>query len=94
MNVDDCIKEYENLGDKVFGHPRPTAFGLPWPKFDSKILENVIQDVTRRHGEQVPYEDMNYSMERSDDDMCRWFVKTLTALFIKDTDGDSTIVWC
>lgn len=79
MSVDDCIREYESLGAKVFGSPRLSGFGLLRPKYDEKILETVIQDVTRRNARQrkmgdVDLGDVIYAMGRFDDDMCRWFV--------------------
>lgn len=49
MDINDCIGEYEKMGNRVFGKPR--AFSLrgpiPWnrPKFDHKEFEAVIQEV-------------------------------------------------
>ncbi|TAQ86448.1 hypothetical protein B7494_g5222 [Chlorociboria aeruginascens] len=57
MNIDDCITEYEQLAGSVFGHPNifhqtflPTAC-LKRPKYDTRVLERVIQDVITRRGE-------------------------------------------
>ena len=54
MNVDDCIKEYENLGGKVFGKSRwfhlrsiPPLW-LPREKYNHETLENVIQSLIDR----------------------------------------------
>jgi len=75
MSVDDCIKEYKSLGEEIFGHPRPFAMGaLLWHKFDSKVLERVIRDVTARHAEQREF-GINYAMDKLDDDMCKWWVE-------------------
>ncbi len=75
MSVDDCINEYETLGEKVFGHPRPFAKGaLLWHKFDAKVLEEVIKDVTARHAEQREF-GIKYAMDKLDDDMCKWWVE-------------------
>lgn len=56
MNVDDCIRDYERLGDRVFGHGRwfhlrsfPPA---PREKYNHKVLEHVVRDVVERR---VPY---------------------------------------
>lgn len=50
MTVHDCIKEYEILGDKIFGHPRPCSwFGILWPKYSSQNLKKVINEATGRH---------------------------------------------
>ncbi|KAI4129438.1 MAG: hypothetical protein LQ338_002219 [Usnochroma carphineum] len=71
MTVDDCIKEYETLGQKIFGNPRPLAFGaILWHKFDYRVLEDVIRKVTERHSEKNElYEDFP-----SDEDFCRTVV--------------------
>jgi hypothetical protein len=56
MTVDDCIQEYLNLGGRIFGKPRrihqlvKPLFWLNRTKYDAKVLENVIQDVTNRRG--------------------------------------------
>jgi hypothetical protein len=50
MSVEDCIKEYKDLGSKVFGHPRPFPNkGVVWHKFDSKKLHAVIEEVVQQH---------------------------------------------
>lgn len=68
MTVDDCIKEYKTLGAKVFGNPRPMAKGaILWHKFNYRILESAIKDVTQRHSELVEFRD-SYAM---DEDVCR-----------------------
>ena len=55
MNIDDCITEYENLGEKVFAHSRwfHSTSPLWWSraKYNHKTLERVIQEVIR---ERVP----------------------------------------
>ena len=75
MTVDDCIREYKALGDKIFGHPRPIPTGgTMWHKFDCKIFERVIRDVTARYSERSQFES-HYSMDRMDQDMCQWCVE-------------------
>lgn len=71
MTVEDCITVYKRLGDQIFGHPRPLAKGaILWHKFDSKVLEEVIKDVTlchspnSEHGTKYP----------SPEDLCRTWV--------------------
>lgn len=57
MNIDDCIRYYETLGEKVFGHSRwchtrrPPPFFFPRDKYNHNVLEGVMQDVV---GERVP----------------------------------------
>ena len=76
MSVDDCIAEYEKIGEKVFGSPRLPVVNRLRPKFDEKGLESAIKDVCERHGEHVPWNapELSFNLEDpSDDDMCKWF---------------------
>ena len=75
MTVDECIREYKVLGDKIFGHPRPIPTGgLLWHRLDRKVFEKVIRDVTARYGERSRFES-HYAMDRMDQDMCQWYVR-------------------
>lgn len=68
MTVDDCIKEYKTLGERIFGHPRPLAKGaILWHKFNAEKLEEVIKEVTKRHSEASDFEPLFPSAE----DLCR-----------------------
>jgi len=54
MTVGDCIKEYEEMGEKIFGHPRPPGPAtvlMPWHKFDADNLKRAITNVMDRHNE-------------------------------------------
>ncbi|KAL8839505.1 MAG: hypothetical protein Q9170_001728 [Blastenia crenularia] len=83
MTVDDCIAEYKNLGQKIFGHPRHLAFGaVIWHKFNYRVLEAVIKDVTARHSE----ESVEYEPEfPSDHDLSR----TLVMAFEEHNETDA-----
>jgi len=73
MTVRDCIKEYENLGEKVFGHPRPPGLATiltPWHKFDANNLKEAIRDVTIRHGEKME-DERNEVLYPSHEDLCK-----------------------
>ena len=52
MNLDDCISEYETLGELVFGQSRKFHLQSPlfWArdKYNHEILEDVVRDVVRR----------------------------------------------
>ena len=52
MNIDDCIKDYETLGEKVFGHSRWFHLRSPlfWirDKYDHRVLEDVVREVVRK----------------------------------------------
>jgi hypothetical protein len=53
MTVKDCLEEYRDLGDKIFGNPnffRKTR-GVPQHKFDSHNLKQVFEDFTYRRAE-------------------------------------------
>lgn len=55
MTVPDCLREYETLGNTVFGHPR--FFSLhrfkvgSRPKYKAARLEDAVRDVTKRRSE-------------------------------------------
>lgn len=86
MTVDDCIEEYKTLGKKIFGHPRRMAKGgFPWHRFNARVLEDVIRDVTSRHNVQSDQFESRYGMERMDEDMSQWYV-TLTLQPERPTD--------
>ncbi|KAL8826143.1 MAG: hypothetical protein Q9191_003981 [Dirinaria sp. TL-2023a] len=54
MNIDDCIRDYETLGKKVFGQSRwfhlrqPPPFFFPRDKYNHRVLQEVVQDVVRQ----------------------------------------------
>ena len=73
MSVHDCIIEYEKMGRRVFGNPRPPGIGpipTPWHKFDADSLEKVIGNVISRHGEE-PGDEVRYP---SHEDLCKTYV--------------------
>jgi hypothetical protein len=70
MTVHDCIKEYKEMGERVFGHPRPPGLGpipTPWYKFDARNLASVIHDVSQHYGE-VSNGDTQY---RAPEELCK-----------------------
>jgi hypothetical protein len=74
MTVCDCIKEYEELGEKVFGHPRLPGFAtFLTHKFDADDLKKAICGVTKRHGDATEDED-NEVQYPSHEDLCKTFV--------------------
>lgn len=55
MPVHDCIVEYEEMGNQVFGHPRIFCqkhiyFGHR-PKFSGKAMKKAIEEVSGRRCE-------------------------------------------
>ena len=52
MNIDDCISEYETLGEKIFARPRWFHIRSPLfcirSKYDAKVLETVMEDLVSR----------------------------------------------
>ena len=76
MSVDECLQEYESLGGKVFGRPRPIPNkGILWPKFDHKNLEEAIRDVTSKYGGRTFEFESHFAMDRTDQDMFQWYVQ-------------------
>ena len=53
MNIDDCIKNYEHLGSRVFGNSRwfhlRSIFWFPREKYNHEVLEEVVQGVVDDH---------------------------------------------
>ena len=83
MTVDDCIKEYETLGHKIFGQPRKSSlFGILKPKYSGRAFKELIEDVSVKHSQWRMC--MPYRMDEADDDLCRWFVETLPRLRYKN----------
>ena len=52
MNIHDCITDYEELGERVFGHSRWFHLRSPlfWPrdKYNHKTLQSVIRGVVEK----------------------------------------------
>lgn len=57
MNIDDCIRDYEYFGERVFGHSRWFHIRslLFWPrdKYDHRVLEEAVQKVVETRGPHV-----------------------------------------
>ena len=71
MTVDECIEAYENLGDKVFGHPRRLHIKnvlYPKDKYNHKNLEDVIKDIIKQRD---PQGRARASFQQPNEDMCR-----------------------
>lgn len=76
MSVDECLQEYETLGGKIFGHPRPLSNkGLLWHKFDHKKLEKAIKEVTAKYDGQPNEFESHYALNRMDEDMFQWYAQ-------------------
>ena len=81
MTVLECIKEYENLGSKIFGKPRFLT-RLQFPivtdraKYDAEKLKDIFQDVTRKR-DQLTKEVHRNTRFPSERDLCRTLVFTL-----------------
>ncbi|KAI4715432.1 hypothetical protein E4T48_08381 [Aureobasidium sp. EXF-10727] len=56
MNIKDCIKEYERVGNQIFAKKRP--FYFPGRnKYDCLELEKIITDVAEKHDRAKPEDD-------------------------------------
>lgn len=58
MTVLDCILEYKNLGEEIFGKPRfwtelHFPIGIHRTKYDANNLKRVFEDVTKRRIEET-----------------------------------------
>lgn len=55
MSVEDAKREYEQMGNEIFGSPRWFSHrnvGIPRPKYRSLAVERAFRDVTQRRGEE------------------------------------------
>lgn len=72
MNVEECIEAYEQLADRVFGHPRRFHIRKPpWvprDKYNHKNLEDVIKEIVRRRS---PSGLASTLFLQPNEDMCR-----------------------
>jgi hypothetical protein len=72
MTVDDCIKEYETLGDKIFGESRWFSIRGPMPalreKYNGEKFAEVVRSVVKRR---LPGSEDLQEPFASDSLMCR-----------------------
>lgn len=72
MTIDECIEAYEDLADRVFGHPRNFHIRrppwIPRDKYDHKLLEEVIKEIVRRRS---PSSSADMNFPQKNPDMCR-----------------------
>ena len=71
MTVDECLEAYENLVDRVFGHPRILHIRnslYPKDKYNEKMLEDVVRDIVRQRD---PRGSSNAAFPQYNEDMCR-----------------------
>lgn len=52
MTVKDCLHEYEQMSNRIFGNPRilsqRNTYILPWTKYSAAAMAKAFQDVTAR----------------------------------------------
>lgn len=79
MTVDECIREYEILGEMVFRYPRELSLkGLNHPKFYPESFVKALKDVTRRRPAEY---DHLYAMDKMNQDMSKWYAKVLLLVY-------------
>ena len=70
MTVDECIKAYEDLADRVFGHPRQFHIRkppfVPRDKYDHRLLEGIIKEIVKRRTGSV-----TTWFQQPNEDMCK-----------------------
>lgn len=75
MTVLDCIYEYKNLGEKVFGNPRffsTLRFGLgDRTKYKASRLADLFKDVTARRSEYLKDTDPSVAFLPSRRGLCQ-----------------------
>jgi len=74
MNVDDCLLEYRDMGQRVFGKPRIFSIRGPIPfpreRYSEKKLRAVMEEVIKRRAT-IPHSNMGNHMFKSSEDRCR-----------------------
>ncbi|KAI4131527.1 MAG: hypothetical protein LQ338_001161 [Usnochroma carphineum] len=76
MTVDDCIAEYTSFNQKIFDTMRLLTFGATTRhKFDYRVLEAVIQNITARHSDESEEDVLDFPL---DEDLCRTLVMAYT----------------
>ena len=85
MNIDDCIGEYETLGEKIFARPRWFHMRSPLfcirSKYNAKVLETVLEDVVSRRvsgGADFPG-GKNFAY---DEDRCRVYANLMPGILL------------
>ena len=82
MSTDECIEEYEQLGGRIFGHPRRfhrrNTRIVPREKYDHLELEKAIKDIVKKRS---PLQDHGTMFRQPDDMMCRTQVATLSSKY-------------
>ena len=72
MDVEECIAAYEQLADRVFGHPRRFHIRkppwIPRDKYNHKNLEDVLKDIVKLKSHSGK---ANASFRQPNEDMCR-----------------------
>ena len=75
MTAKDCLDEYKALGGEVFGRPRHltqlNTFVIRRPKYDTKRLEGIIQQVCKRRNEKGKDQTDGSIQFPFDSDLCR-----------------------
>jgi hypothetical protein len=54
--VEECIEQYAQLSQKIFGNERWSIWGMARARYDAKALENVIIEVLK---DRVPKTDLD-----------------------------------
>ncbi|PVI05712.1 FabD/lysophospholipase-like protein [Periconia macrospinosa] len=72
MNVYDCLREYEKMGDRIFGKPRPLpgiGAATSWHKYSAEAMEKALKDVAARRSEKT--QRINNVHFRADTNLCK-----------------------
>ncbi|CAI6335461.1 unnamed protein product [Periconia digitata] len=79
MSVLDCLGEYERMGNRVFGKPRPLSrrdiVGGQWCRYSTEDMKSVLKDVIARRSERA--QRINDTQLPSNPTMCKVFVTSL-----------------
>ena len=83
MSVQECLEQYKEMGETVFGHPRLISRGgIPRETFDGKGLKGCIQNLTNNR---IPHGCMldEFGNFPSPEDLARTFVLLVPLIITK-----------
>ena len=80
MSVPDCLRRYEEMGERIFGHPRRISIkGWPKNKFDKLNLKQCVEDITNQHMPEHESQE-TYGRLPYPEDLCKTYVIPCSSL--------------
>jgi hypothetical protein len=75
MPVWDCLREYEDMSNSIFGKPRIVSqrnIGIvPWEKYSAKAMERAFKQVTARRCERTLHNFVTFKSSELSPRICK-----------------------